>query len=161
MLKRGRTPILAIIGAPVALYLLVPLWREAVVPLYRFVWYSDTVLERRLNSGEPAIRIAATKAIGSPRVVGADLIDELVDRLQTDESASVRTAAAAALGQRGSLQPLTAHAIDALSTLALSEQGDASLSAVIVAIGVTGQRVCTHEYVVSGPRASGRARIPG
>ena len=39
-----RTPILAIILAPVALYLLVQLWTHAVVPLYRVVWYSDTVL---------------------------------------------------------------------------------------------------------------------
>ena len=130
-----RTPMLAIILAPVALYLLVLLWTEALVPLYRYVWYSDTVLQRRLNSEEPAIRIAATKDVASTRFVDAELIHELVARLQTDESAGVRNAAATALGQRGSYQPLTARAISALSTLVLSEEDDASLSAVIVAVG--------------------------
>ena len=60
-----RTPILAIILAPVALYLLVQLWTNALVPLYRVVWYSDTVLKLRLASDEPAIRIKAAKDAGS------------------------------------------------------------------------------------------------
>lgn len=45
-----RTPILAIILAPVALYLAVLFWDDALVPLYRAVWRNDTVLKWRLGS---------------------------------------------------------------------------------------------------------------
>ncbi len=130
-----RTPILAIILAPVALYLLVLLWNHALVPLYRSVWYGDTMLRWRLDSEEPAIRIAAVKDAASRRAKDTALLDELVTRIQTDESPGVRKAAATALGQLGAQRPLTAEAVQALSTLVLTEQDDSLLSAAIVAVG--------------------------
>ncbi len=104
-----RTPLLAIILAPVALYLLVLLWTYAVVPLYRGVWYSDTVLKWRLASDEPAIRIQAAKDAGLRRAEDAAVLDELVASLKTDESVEVRKASATTLGQLGSQRPLSAN----------------------------------------------------
>lgn len=119
-----RTPLLAIILAPVALYLLVLLWEQAFVPLWRSVWYSDTVLQWRVDGDRPETRIVAIKDIASRRGDDEVLLDALVARLQADESKGVRMAAAAALGRLGSHRPLTAEAIEALSTQALGEQDD-------------------------------------
>lgn len=94
-----RTPLLAIILAPVALYLLVLLWEQALVPLWRSVWYSDTVLQWRLDSARPELRIDAIKDAASRRAGDVVLLDELAERLQSDESKGVRMAAAASLGQ--------------------------------------------------------------
>ena len=130
-----RTPILAIILAPVALYFLVLLWNQALVPLYRSVWYGDTVLRWRLNSEEPATRIDAVKDAGSPRTADTAMLDELVQRMESDESLEVRMAAATAIGQLGGRRPLTAEAIQALGTLVLTAEDDALLSTAIVAVG--------------------------
>ena len=130
-----RTPILAIILAPLALYLLVQLWHRALVPLYLSAWYSDTALQWRLDSKQPASRIGAIKDIASPRAEGTVLLDEVVTRLQTDESLEVRKAAATTVGQLGWRQPLTNEAMDALSTVVLTEQDDGLLLAAIAAVG--------------------------
>ena len=130
-----RTPILAIILAPVALYLLVQLWTHAVVPLYRVVWYSDTVLMWRLASDEPAIRIQAAKDAGSARAADATVLDELVAILKTDESVEVRKVAASTLGLLGAQRPLSTGAIETLTTLVMTESDNVVLSAVIVAVG--------------------------
>jgi HEAT repeat protein len=130
-----RTPILAIILAPVALYLLVLLWEDALVPLYRTVWYSDTVLKWRLDSDEPAVRIGAIKDAGSWRAADAALLDKLVASLQSDESVEVRKASATTLGGLGSQRQLPAAAIQGLSALVLNEQDVGLLSAAIAAVG--------------------------
>ncbi len=130
-----RTPILAIILAPVAVYLLVLLWNHALVPLYWSVWYGDTVLQWRLDSEEPAIRIAAVKDVGSARAEDTALLDELVARMQTDESPEVRKVAATSLGQLGWNRPLTAEAIQALGNVVLTTQDDNLLAAAIGAVG--------------------------
>ena len=130
-----RTPILAIILAPVALYLLVQLWTFAVVPLYRAVWYSDTVLMWRLASDEPAIRIQAAKDAGSWRAEDAAVLDELVAILNTDESVEVRKVAARTLGLIGAQRPLSAGAIEALTALVLNKSDNDLLSVGIAAVG--------------------------
>ena len=138
-----RTPMLAIILAPVALYLLMQLWTYALVPLYRGVWYSDTVLKWRLASDEPAIRIKAAKDAGLRGAEDAALLDELVSGLEADESVEVRKAAATSLGQLGSQRPLNARAIQALSTLVFTESDNAMLSAVV---GAVGQSAASNRY---------------
>ena len=145
-----RTPILAIILAPVALYLLMQLWAHALVPLYRDVWYGDTVLKWRLASDEPAIRIKAAKDAGLRLVEDAAVLDELVVKLQTDESVEVRKASATALGQLGSQRPLSARAIQALSTLVMTESDNAMLSAVIAAVGQSAAENRYPDSVVEG-----------
>jgi len=130
-----RTPILAIILAPVALFLLMQLWTQALVPLYRGVWYSETVLKWRLTRDEPAIRIKAARDAGMRQAEDATLIDELVARLEFDESVEVRKASATALGQLGSQRPLSAEAIRALSTIVLNESDNTMLSTAIAAVG--------------------------
>jgi HEAT repeat protein len=145
-----RTPILAIILAPVALYLLMQLWTHALVPLYRDVWYSDTVLKWRLASDEPAIRIKAAKDAGLRRVEDAAVLDELVASLKADESVEVRRASATALGQLGSQRRLSARAIQALSTLVMTESDNAMLSAVIAAVGQSAAENRYPDSVVEG-----------
>ena len=130
-----RTPILAIFLAPVVLYLLVQLWGHGVVPLYRAVWYSEIVLKWRLGSSEPAMRISAAKDAGSRSAEDADLLDQLVVSLRTDESVEVRKAAATSLGRLGAQGKLPDEAIQALSSLVLTEQDNDLLSAAIVAVG--------------------------
>ena len=130
-----RTPIWTIILAPVALVLLVLLWNKALVPLYQAVRYSDTVMQWRLGSDEPATRIDAIKDVTSPRARDTALLGELVTRLRADESPEVRKAAAHSLGNLGSQAPLSAEATSVLSGLVLAEQDDALLSAAIVAVG--------------------------
>jgi HEAT repeat protein len=130
-----RTPLLAIILAPVALYLLAQLWGHALVPLYRAVWYGDTVMKWRLTSDQPAIRIQAAKDAGLWRAVDAPLLDELLVILETDESAEVRKTTAATLGLLGSRRPLSAEAVNALGALVLTESDNVMLSAAIVAVG--------------------------
>ena len=148
--RSRRTPILAIILAPVALYLLMQLWTHALVPLYRGVWYSDTVLKWRLTSDEPAIRIQAAKDAGLRRAEDAAVLNELVTHLRTDESVEVRKASATALGQLGSQRPLSAGAIQALSTLVLTESDNAMLSAVIVAVGQSAAENRYPDLVIEG-----------
>ena len=138
-----RTPILAIILAPVVLYILVQFWDDAFVPVYRAVRYSDTLLMWRFGSDEPAMRIGAAKDAGSWPVKDAAFIAELVVHLAIDESVEVRKAAATSLGQIGSQRPLTAEAIQALSTLVLNEQDEGLLSAVM---GGVGQSAAENRY---------------
>ena len=104
-----RTPILAFLLAPVALILLMLLWRHALVPLYRTVWYSDTVLQWRLDSRQPATRIAAAKDVGSSGTEDTALLGELVAHFETDTSMEVRKSAAATLGHLGSDRPPAAE----------------------------------------------------
>ena len=130
-----RTPILAIVLAPVVLLLLMQLWSQILVPLYRNLWYSDTVLVWRLASDEPAVRIKAARDAGLRGVERTAVIDELIASLNTDESAEVRKASATSLGQLGSRRSLGEEAIQALSSLVLTEAGTGMLSAGIVAVG--------------------------
>ena len=130
-----RTPILAFLLAPVALVLLMLLWRHALVPLYRTVWYSDTVLQWRLDSRQPATRIAAAKDVGSSGTEDTTLLGELVAHLETDASMEVRKAAATTLGLLGWNRPLPADAIQALSVAVLTEQDGDLLSAAVGAVG--------------------------
>lgn len=148
--KSRRTPFLAIILAPVALYFLVQLWTHALVPLYRGVWYSDTVLRWRLASDEPAIRIKAAIDAGLRGAEDAAMLDALVASLKTDESVEVRRVSAIALGQLGSQRPLGAEAIQALSTVVLTEPDNAVLSAVIVAVGQSAAENRYPDSVVEG-----------
>ena len=59
---RRRTPLLAILLAPVVTVLAVLLWKMALVPLYRSLWFSDTAVQWRLSSDDPQIRSEALRA---------------------------------------------------------------------------------------------------
>ena len=145
-----RTPILAIILAPVALYILMQLWTHALVPLYQGVWHSDTALKWRLASDEPAIRIKATRDAGLRLAENAAVLDELVANLKTDESVEVRKASVTALGQLGSQRPLSDEVIQAISTLVLTESDSAMLSAVIAAVGQSAAENRYPDSVIEG-----------
>lgn len=138
-----RTPILAIILAPIALILLVQLWNHALVPLYLGARYSDPVLQWRLEGRNPATRLAALKDLGSPRAADSELFDRLVVIMQTDDSQAVRETAATALGSRGAQHKLTEADVRALGELVLHEQDRKMLSAAVRAVGMAVQ---TNEF---------------
>lgn len=130
-----RTPLIAIILAPIALFLLVLLWNNALVPLYQIVWYGETMSTWRLGSDHPEIRVDAIENIGS---FGADdpaLLEELVRHMQSDPSAEVRRAAANSLGQHGAQHVITDEAIEALGRTVLTAEDDGMLAVAISAVG--------------------------
>jgi len=130
-----RTPILAILLAPLALYLLAQLWVGVVVPLARTAWHSDTVLRWRLDSDRPEVRIDAARKAASPGAADTALLDELSARASADESLQVRQAAITSIGQLGFQQPLPAEARRVLAERVLEEQDDALLAAAVGAVG--------------------------
>ena len=132
-----RTPLVAILLAPVVLVLLMLLWRQTLVPLYRTVRYSDTVLQWCLNRDQPAMRIRAAKDIGLSRTDNPAMVGELVTHLETDDSSEVQKASASALGQLGAQRPVSAEAIEALSAVVLTEPEADLLSLAIGAVGMS------------------------
>lgn len=130
-----RTPLVAIILAPVVLYFVAVLWKTAIVPIYRAVRYSDTVAGWRLDREAPAARISAIKDLSATGSADREVMHELVVRLHSDESIEVRKAAAEGLGRLGRNTPLPEAAKQALSMLVLSAEDDAMLNAVIAAVG--------------------------
>lgn len=79
-MNRRRTPILAIVLAPIVLLLIMQLWSRALVPLYRTVWYSDTIMQWRLGSERAETRIKASRDAASVRSEDQELLDELIVR---------------------------------------------------------------------------------
>lgn len=130
-----RTPILAILLAPVALYGLVLLWQFALLPLHVLTWHSDTVLRWRLGSNEPEHREKALLHAMSARSPDQALFGKIVDIMRTDAAPQVRTAAAHTLGQIGRRQSLPTAATQALIGLVLQTEDDAMLSAAMKAVG--------------------------
>ncbi len=130
-----RTPILAIVLAPIALYGLLVLWEQVLVPLSASVWGSHTVLRWRLGSSDPGTRENALRRAMSVRFPDEALIGSILDIMRTDSAAQVRAAAAHSLGQIGHRQPLPAAARQALVERALRENDDAMLSAVMEVVG--------------------------
>jgi HEAT repeat protein len=129
------TPLVAIVLAPVALLLLILSWDMALVPLYRFVRFSQIAIEWRLDNEIPAKRISAIRDIGLLSSVDDVWLDKLIVRMGDDESADVRVAAAKVVGQHGQTRTLSEKAVEELSTLVLTAEGDAMLSASISAVG--------------------------
>ena len=130
-----RTPIAAILLAPVALYLFMHLWKDLIVPLSRTVWRSNIVTDWRLGSDRAETRVDAISQMASAPVLEAARIEGLLTSLEADASEDVRRAALAALGQIGAQASLTDAAIAALGSLTLSAPTDPLLNAVITAVG--------------------------
>jgi hypothetical protein len=135
MAIRLRTPLLALILAPFALWALVLAWEHALVPLVASVWRSDVVVRARLASGNQATRSEALRDAVSVRPAGAALIGKVVEIMREDRDSRLRLEAAGALGAIGNLQPLPEGAKAALGALVLAEQDDAVLAAAVRAAG--------------------------
>ena len=93
-----RTPLIAIVLAPVVLLLLILSRGMALVSLYRFVRFSQIAIEWRLDNEIPAKRISAIRDIGSLSSVDDVWLSKLIVRMGDDESADVRVAAAKVVG---------------------------------------------------------------
>jgi hypothetical protein len=134
MAIKYRTPLLALILAPFALWALVLAWEHALLPLFVSVWRSDVVVRARLASDDPATRSKALRDAASARPAGQALIGKLVAIMRADPAPAVRIDAAGALGAVGTRQPLPAEAKQALATLVLKAQDDGLLSAGVKAV---------------------------
>ena len=135
MAIRHRTPLIALILAPFALWALVLAWQHALVPLFVSVWRSDVVVRARLASGNQAIRSAALHDAVSVRPAGAALIGKVVELMREDQLPTLRAEAAGTLGMIGNRQPLPEEARKALAALVLAEQDDAVLAGALRAAG--------------------------
>lgn len=132
---RRRTPIIAIVLAPVVLYGLVIVWEQALASLYRSIWYGDTVLRFRLASGATSTRISGLKDIAVLRPVDTDLVEKVVTLMERDEALEVRKAAISALGWIGATQTLSEDGRRALSARVLAKDDDRLLSLAVAAVG--------------------------
>ncbi|MDH3691109.1 MAG: hypothetical protein OEU36_16815 [Gammaproteobacteria bacterium] len=140
---RRRTPIVAIILAPIAIWALLQLWQHALLPLYVSIWRSESVLQLRLASDDSRIRTQALQQAMSARPEDEELIRKIVEIMQADVVMEVRTNAAHTLGQIGHRQPLPSDVKQALGGVVLTAQDHAMLSAAIRAVG---QSAAQNEY---------------
>jgi hypothetical protein len=138
---RRRTPLLALILAPLGLWGLVLAWEHALLPLYVSLWHSDFAVRARLGSGDPETRAKALRDAVSVRPAEDALIGKLVEMMRADPERQVRADAANAMGEVGHRQPLPAEADQALGVLVLTEQDDAMLSAAVKAVGQARRRI--------------------
>lgn len=132
-----RTPVLALLLAPVALYALLLLWKWALVPLYHSVWYGETVVQWRLEASAPGTREQALRSAMSLRNPGPALVSRIVSMMGSDPAPSVRTAAVHALGQLGSRAPLPAAARQALIDAVLGASDVSMVGAAMAAAGAS------------------------
>lgn len=132
---RRRTPLLALILAPFALWAVVLVWDLVLLPLYESMWHSDFAVRARLGSDDPEARSGALRDATSARPTDEALIRKLVEVARADPDRKVRADALRTLGGIGHRRPLPAEAVQALNAVILTEQDDGMLSAAIQAVG--------------------------
>ena len=143
---RRRTPLLAILLAPVVTVLAVLLWKMALVPLYRSLWFSDTAVQWRLSSDDPQIRSEALRATAQKlrdlhsRAGEEEWIGKIVAIMGTDEAPTVRVDATRSLGAIGHRRSLPKAAQQALMDAVLGERDETLLSAATEAVGQSAAR---------------------
>jgi HEAT repeat protein len=130
-----RTPLIALLLAPFALFAVVMAWNELLLPLTAKMWRSEFSLRARVATGSPALRIRALRDAASVHKPDATLVALLVEHAQHDPERAVRSEAWRSLGFIGARQPLPAAALAAIATAVLGEQDDAVLSAAFEAAG--------------------------
>ena len=130
-----RTPLIALILAPFALYAVVVAWSQLLMPLSVKLWRSEASVRARVATGNAAMRIDALRDAGALRDADAETIALLVHHAQADPEPPVRAQAWRSLGAVGARQTLPDAAIAALGDAVLAAQADPALSEAIVATG--------------------------
>ena len=144
-----RTPLLAILLAPFALWGLLLLWDMVLRPLTVSIWRGETALELRLASDDPKMREQALRDAMSVQNMDAQRALQILATLRNDPAPEVRSSAGQTLGQIGMRQPLPAKVIQALQEVVLAESDDVTLSAAINALGQAAARTACPEAVVA------------
>ncbi len=144
-----RTPLLAILLAPFAIWGLLSLWETVLRPLVVSIWQGDTAVELRLASDDPDTRKQALRDAMSVHTEDAQLALEILEALQTDPASAVRSSAGHTLGQIGQRQPLPAAVTRTLQEIVLTESDNVTLSAAINALGqAAAKNACPDAVVV-------------
>jgi len=130
-----RTPLIALILAPFALWAVVMAWNHWLVPLSVKLWRSETSVRVRAATGNVPMRVQALRDAASVREPDAELIALLVQHARQDPDTPVREQAWRSLGAVGARQALPEDALQVLAEAVRDAEKDASLSAAIEAIG--------------------------
>lgn len=131
---RRRTPLLALLLAPLVLLLAAAAWQKLIAPAAHRVRLSDPVLEWRLNRADPQTRAAALQAIAS-RAESTQLTAMVVALAASDPVVSVRTAAIATLGQIGARRSIGDAGTAVLVATAREPADDVMLQTAVTALG--------------------------
>jgi len=130
-----RTPLIALLLAPLVLYALVTAWGQLLVPLGARLWQSEASLRLRAATGSVPMRIAAMRDAAGLQAPDAALVGLLVEHARQDSARAVRIQAWRSLGAVGARQALPPGALAALSDAVRHEQDDALRVAAIAAAG--------------------------
>ncbi len=131
---RRRTPVLAILLAPLVIYFLLMFWNIAVPPLFRSITSNAAVLAFQLGSDKPETRMNALRRAGSVLQGEQALVTRIVTIMETDPAEDVRAEAARALGVIGRRHTLPQGAHQALTRLVLTGRNEQILPAAIDAV---------------------------
>lgn len=131
---RRRTPILAILLAPVVLLALATFWRTVVAPMSASLWRSSTVLQMRLRSDDSDRRVAALNQVMGASPVDEQLMARVFAAMRTDPDSRVRHAAVNVLGQIGSRQELPDAIRDGLVDLVLEPEDETMMPVALRAV---------------------------
>jgi len=143
-----RTPLLAVVLAPLAIWVLVFLWKAALLPLYVSLWHGDTVLKMRLAHEDPATREQALRDAMSSDLQDAQLALEIVQVLHSDAASDLRSSAGQTLGQIGRREPLPTAVNRILHELVMAGPDDVTLAAAINAVSQAAAHNACPEAVV-------------
>lgn len=135
-----RTPLLALLLAPVVLVALALLWQFALRPLVGSLWYGASAVQWRLDSSDAKTREQALYQAVSLRPAEAALIAKITHMAGSDPAPSVRYTAVRTLGQLGASEPLPEAARQALITAALGAADAGMVEAAMTAGGTSAKK---------------------
>lgn len=130
-----RTPLIALVIAPFALYAVVMAWSHLLMPLSVKLWRSEVSVRLRAATGNVPMRVQALHDAAAVRSPEAALVALVVQYARQDPDAPVRKQAWRSLGAIGARQPLPEDAREALADAVRESRADAPLSTAIEAIG--------------------------
>jgi len=130
-----RTPLIALILAPFALWAVVMAWNQWLLPLSVKLWRSEVSVRVRAATGNVPMRVKALRDAASVREADAELIALLVHHARQDPDTPVREQAWRSLGAVGARQALPDDALRVLAEALREANKDASLAAAIEATG--------------------------
>lgn len=130
-----RTPWIALILAPVALWTVVMAWNHVLLPLSVTLWRSETAVRARLAVGGPDMRAKAMREAASAKALDPSTVATLLESARSERNPMVRAAALRGLGTIGERQPLPEGATTLFGELILNERDGALLSAALEAAG--------------------------
>ena len=143
-----RTPIIALILAPFALWAVVMAFNRVLAPVSAKLWYGELSVRARLAIGNRPMRLQALRDAAGVREPGAALVEQLVDAARSDPAGYVRMQAGRSLGAVGHRQALPAAGVQVLGDAVLAAREADPLSAAMEAAGQAAKHNRMPEAVV-------------